>query len=76
MDNEKYRSIITIAIPWDGPVEMEVEGGSVIEMFGAATMLERAAHKVLAQAERDAAIVVGSDKPDIVTATQMPTRLD
>jgi hypothetical protein len=79
---DNVRSIITVMIfDDDTPVSIEVEGGGVIDMFGAATLLERAAHKVLAQAEHAAvmASIDGEGRPEptkLTIARQLPPRGD
>jgi hypothetical protein len=68
MDTE-YRSRIVITIPHDGNVEMSVDGGGVVEMFAAAALLERAAHKLLAQAERQTSL---DQPPPLELARSLP----
>lgn len=71
-----YRSQIIVTIPEDGNVEISVDGGGVVELFAAAALLERSAHRILASAERDAAMnaaVAKSSSPPIEIATRMPS---
>lgn len=62
------RCQIIITIPIDGNVDISVDGGGVVELFAAAALLERSAHRILASAERDAAMKAGG----LVTATALP----
>lgn len=83
MDNEskapdidmEHRCRIVLTFPWDGNVEIDVTGGGVVELFAAAAFLERSAHKLLAAAEHQAAMMA-APPTDLHIARSLPGGLD